>query len=138
MAITVNLVDSIDYTEVYKKLEHEASGAICVFVGVVRNVSKDNTVKALEFEAYKTMALKEMEQIGKEAFEKWNLNKVVIEHVLGYKKVTDPVVIVGVSCMHRQESFEACQFIIDTLKMRVPIWKKEYLKNKTIWVSAHP
>ena len=138
MEISVKLVEHIDFFEVDKTLGHESSGAICIFIGTVRNIARGENVKALEFEAYKEMALKEMTKIIEQAGIKWDLKKVVIEHALGYKKVSEPVVIVGVSTGHRRESFEACQFLIDTLKEQVPIWKKEYLENKTIWVSAHP
>ena len=92
----------------------------------------------MEFETYKTMALKEMDKIAERALEKWKLNKVVMKHAIGQKSVEEPVVIVGASSAHRDECFEACRFLIDTLKETVPIWKKEIFKNKTVWVSAHP
>ena len=72
------------------------------------------------------------------AFEKWTLNKVVMRHAVGEKGVEEPVVVVGASSAHRDACFEACRFLIDTLKETVPIWKKEKFKNKSVWVSAHP
>ena len=109
-----------------------------MFVGTVRDFTNNETVVSLEFESYKTMALKEMGKIANQAYAKWPLNKVVIRHAVGLKKVQEAVVVVGVSAAHRTECFEACKFLIDTLKETVPIWKKEVFKNKTVWVSAHP
>lgn len=135
---TVEIVDNIDASQVYDELSHAQSGGICVFVGSVREFTDNEQVEGLEFETYKGMALKEMEKIAQEAIAKWNLNKVVVRHAIGAKKIKEPVVIVGASSAHRTECFEACRFLIDTLKERVPIWKKEIFKNKTVWVSAHP
>jgi molybdopterin synthase catalytic subunit len=84
------------------------------------------------------MALKEMDKIASAAAQKWNLNKVIIRHAVGLKNVAEPVVVVGASSAHRDACFEACRYLIDTLKETVPIWKKEMFENKTVWVSAHP
>ena len=73
-----------------------------------------------------------------EAIAKWDLNKVIIHHAVGLKKVEEPVVVVGASSAHRDACFEACRYLIDTLKETVPIWKKERFDNKSVWVSAHP
>ncbi|MBU2996523.1 molybdenum cofactor biosynthesis protein MoaE [Cellulophaga baltica] len=134
----IEIVDDIDTAEVYKDLSHPSSGGICVFVGAVRDFTNNASVVSLEFETYKAMALKEMTKIADEAIEKWQLNKVVIRHAVGVKQVEDPVVIVGASSAHRDACFEACRYLIDTLKERVPIWKKEFFSNKSVWVSAHP
>ena len=134
----IEIVEQIDTSQVYAELSDPHSGGICVFVGAVREFTNNEEVVALEFETYKEMALKEMEKIADTAIKKWNLNKVVIKHAIGQKSVEEPVVIVGASSAHRSECFEACRFLIDTLKETVPIWKKEIFKNKTVWVSAHP
>ena len=134
----VEIVDKIDTAQVYAELSDARSGGICVFIGTVREFTNNEEVVALEFETYKTMALKEMEKIADKALVKWNLNKVVLRHAVGETGVTDPVVVVGASSAHRDACFEACRFLIDTLKETVPIWKKEKFKNKSVWVSAHP
>ncbi|SMC84346.1 molybdopterin synthase subunit MoaE [Cellulophaga tyrosinoxydans] len=134
----IEIVDEIDTAQVYKDLSDAGSGGICVFVGAVREFTNNEAVVSLEFETYKSMALKEMEKIAAEAIEKWQLNKVVMRHAVGLKKVEEPVVVVGASSAHRDACFEACRFLIDTLKERVPIWKKEVFSNKSVWVSAHP
>ena len=136
--MVIEIVDIIDPGKVYTELSHPNSGGICVFVGAVREFTNNEEVTSLEFETYEKMAIKEMRKIAFEATEKWKLNKVVIRHAIGAKKVQDPVVVVGVSSAHRPECFEACRFLIDTLKENVPIWKKEIFKNKSVWVSAHP
>lgn len=134
----IDIVDHIDTAQVYQELSDAKSGGICVFVGAVREFTNNEEVIALEFETYKTMALKEMDKIADAALEKWNLNKVVMRHAVGEKGVEEPVVVVGASSAHRDACFEACRFLIDTLKETVPIWKKEKFKNKSVWVSAHP
>ena len=138
MKMYIEIVDEIDTAQVYKDLSDAGSGGICVFVGAVREFTNNEAVISLEFETYTAMALKEMEKIATEAVEKWQLNKVVIRHAVGLKKVEEPVVVVGASSAHRDACFEACRFLIDTLKERVPIWKKEVFSNKSVWVSAHP
>ncbi len=134
----IEIVDKIDTAKVFAELSHPRSGGICVFVGAVREFTDSEQVMSLEFETYKTMALKEMEKIALDAVEKWELNKVVVRHAVGAKQVEEPVVAVGASSAHRDACFEACRYLIDTLKERVPIWKKEIFKNKSVWVSAHP
>lgn len=134
----IEIVDSIDTSVVYDELSDAASGGICVFLGTVRDTTNNESVTSLEFEAYKTMALKEMEKIAEMAASKWELNKIVMRHAVGVKKIKEAVVVVGASSAHREDCFVACRFLIDTLKESVPIWKKEFFKNKAVWVSAHP
>ena len=134
----IEIVDIIDTSKVFSELSDAQSGGICVFVGTVREFTKGEEVVSLEFETYKKMALKEMDKIATDAVEKWQLNKVIIRHAVGIKKVEEPVVVVGASSAHRDACFEACRYLIDTLKETVPIWKKEMFEDKTVWVSAHP
>ncbi|HAF77420.1 MAG: molybdenum cofactor biosynthesis protein MoaE [Maribacter dokdonensis] len=138
MKKVIEIVNDIDTAKVYAELSDAKSGGICVFVGAVREFTNNEEVVALEFETYQAMALKEMDKIADKAFEKWTLNKVVMRHAVGEKGVEEPVVVVGASSAHRDACFEACRFLIDTLKETVPIWKKEKFKNKSVWVSAHP
>jgi len=134
----IEIVDQIDTSQVFADLSDAQSGGICVFVGTVRELTQNEKVTSLEFEAYEKMAVREMDKIASDALEKWKLNKVIIRHALGLKKVEQPVVVVGASSAHRDACFEACRYLIDTLKETVPIWKKELFENKTVWVSAHP
>ena len=134
----IEIVDVIDASQVFTELSDAQSGGICVFVGTVREFTQGEEVVSLEFETYQKMALKEMDKIATDAMHKWSLNKVIIRHAVGLKKVEAPVVVVGASSAHREACFEACRYLIDTLKETVPIWKKEMFENKTVWVCAHP
>jgi len=134
----IEIVQKIDTSQVFSELSDAHSGGICVFVGTVREFTQNEKVMSLEFETYEKMALKEMDKIATAAVEKWQLNKVIVRHAVGLKKVEEPVVVVGASSAHRDACFEACRYLIDTLKETVPIWKKEMFENKTVWVSAHP
>ena len=138
MNIVVELVETIETEKIFKELSHPESGGICVFVGSVRNQTNQQEVLSLNFEAYERMALKEMQNIAETAAKQWSLNKVIIKHATGEKNVEEPVVVVGASSAHRDACFEACRYLIDTLKAQVPIWKKESFKDKSVWVSSHP
>jgi molybdopterin synthase catalytic subunit len=113
-------------------------GGIDVFIGKVREVTKGKTVLRLEFEAYEKMALKEMQKIAEEALHKWAVHKIAIHHRTGLLETGEIPVIIAVSAGHRDAAFEACRYIIDTLKKTVPIWKKEVFEDGEVWVSAHP
>ncbi|SDP25505.1 molybdopterin synthase subunit MoaE [Mucilaginibacter sp. OK268] len=114
------------------------SGGIDVFIGTVRNATKGKPVLKLDFEAYEPMAISEMEKIAQQAFEKWPVQKVLIHHRTGTLQVGEVPVIIAVSAAHRDAAFEACRYIIDTLKQTVPIWKKEAFEDGEVWVAAHP
>jgi len=134
----IKLVDHIDLNEAYAYLNSPDAGAVNLFVGTVRNQTKGKEVVHLDFEAYDAMALKQMEQVANQAMQKWPLVKVAVIHAVGAKEPGTPVVVVGVSSAHRDASFEACRFLIDELKKTVPIWKKEYFEDNSVWVNAHP
>lgn len=114
------------------------SGGIDVFIGTVRNTTKGKTVLRLEFEAYEKMALAEMDKIAAKAGEKWPVQKLIVHHRTGVLSVGEVAVIIAVSAAHRAAAFEACRYVIDTLKQTVPIWKKEVFEDGEFWVAAHP
>jgi molybdopterin synthase catalytic subunit len=114
------------------------SGGIDIFIGTVRDMTKGKTVVRLEFEAYNQMAIKEMEKIAQQAFDSWPVQKILIHHRTGVLAVGEIPVIIAVSAAHRAAAFEACRYIIDTLKEAVPIWKKEVFEDGEVWVAAHP
>lgn len=114
------------------------SGGIDVFIGTVRNATKGKSVTRLEFEAYETMALREMEKIAAQAFDKWPVQKILIHHRTGVLQIGEIPVIIAVAAAHRAAAFDACRYIIDTLKETVPIWKKEIFEDGEVWVAAHP
>ena len=128
----LNIQSCIDW------IQSPESGGIDVFIGTVRNVTKGKAVIRLEFESYEPMALAEMEKIVKQAFEKWPVQKALIHHRTGVLPVGEVPVIIAVSAAHRAAAFDACRYIIDTLKQTVPIWKKEIFEDGEVWVAAHP
>jgi molybdopterin synthase catalytic subunit len=113
-------------------------GGIDIFIGTVRNATAGKKVLRLEYEAYESMALKEMHKIADEAARKWPVENMVIHHRTGILQIEDAAVIIAVSAPHRGAAFEACRFTIDTLKETVPIWKKEIFEDGEVWVAAHP
>ncbi len=120
---TLSVPDCIDW------VMSPNAGGIDVFIGTVRNVTKGKPVVRLEFESYESMALKEMERIAAQAFEKWQVEKVLIHHRTGVLQIGEIPVIIAVSAAHRDAAFEACRYLIDTLKQTVPIWKKELFED---------
>jgi molybdopterin synthase catalytic subunit len=114
------------------------AGAVCTFIGTVRSKTSDKKVVRLEYECYESMAISEINKIIEKAKGRWPILKVAISHRMGTLQIGDEAVVLAVSTPHRNESFEACQFIIDTLKQTVPIWKKEVFEGGEEWVSAHP
>lgn len=119
-------------------VEADNCGAINVFIGTVRNLTKTKPVVQLEFEAYQPMAVKEMQKIADLAKTKWTFQSIAIHHRVGLLKIGDIPVVIAVSSAHRKVAFEVCQFTIDTLKETVPIWKKEFFEDGAVWVAAHP
>ncbi|MCJ8165054.1 molybdenum cofactor biosynthesis protein MoaE [Pontibacter sp. E15-1] len=114
------------------------SGGIDVFIGTVRDATQGKPVLRLEFEAYVPMAMREMTKLAEQALEKWPLHKVLLHHRTGVLPIGDVPVVIAVSAAHRAAAFDACRFLIDTLKQTVPIWKKEIFEDGEVWVAAHP
>lgn len=129
---------ALDVQAIINLVRSDNSGAIDVFIGTVRNCTKDKEVQRLEFESYDVMAIKEMQKIIDQAKAKWPVEKMVIYHRKGILAIGEEAVVIAVSTPHRVASFEACQYAIDTLKDTVPIWKKELFEDGEVWVAAHP
>lgn len=137
--LDIQLLESpLDPATCAARVAHPGAGGTTVFIGTVRNQTKGKAVIRLEFEAYKPMAISEMQKIAEVAQARWNTLGVCIHHRVGILDVGDIPVIIAVSTPHRQAAFEACQFCIDRLKETVPIWKKEIFTDGEVWVAAHP
>lgn len=130
--------DTLSIDETYKFVLDVTCGGNVLFVGTVRNKNKGKTVTHLDFESYAPMAIKEMEKIADQCFEKFDVKKIAIHHRTGHVGLTDIAVIIAVSSPHRSDAFTACKYCIDSLKETVPIWKKEYLEDGSYWVGARP
>ncbi|UOQ78931.1 molybdenum cofactor biosynthesis protein MoaE [Hymenobacter sp. 5516J-16] len=138
--IHIDLTDQpIDLAAALRTVEDDGAGAINTFIGAVRNKSTGRPVVRLEYEAYDSMALHQLRKVAEQAVEQWPmLKKVTVIHRKGTLHIGDVAVVVAVSTPHRAESFAACQYIIDTLKQVVTIWKKEFYEDGDVWVAAHP
>jgi molybdopterin synthase catalytic subunit len=112
-------------------------GAMTVFLGLVRNATEGKPVNHLEYEAYQSMALKTMHEIMQTVQERWQGARIAMQHRTGTLAVGDIAVVIAVATPHRQAAFEACKYAIDTLKQRVPIWKKEFFEDGAVWVMPH-
>lgn len=113
-------------------------GGIVVFLGTVRDFSKGKDVEKLIYEHYSEMALKELKKLRNEAIKKFDLIELRIIHRYGELPVGENVVLIAAAAQHRANAFNACQWCIDELKTRVPIWKKEFTSNGEVWVEEHP
>ncbi|MBF2052062.1 MAG: molybdenum cofactor biosynthesis protein MoaE [Candidatus Sericytochromatia bacterium] len=119
------------------RLQSARAGALVVFEGWVRNHNEGFAVEALEYEAFAEMALLEAEKILAEARERWAIEAIVGAHRTGLLQIGEIAVWVGVSAAHRGEAFAACQYAMDEIKRRLPIWKKEHYRDRPAeWVNC--
>jgi molybdopterin synthase catalytic subunit len=128
--------EAIDAREIADMILRPEDGALCIFEGVVRNNSKGKTTRYLEYEAYETMALKTMEEIGEFVRSAWEIGCVAIVHRLGRMEIGETSVAIIITSPHRRASFDACEYAIDRLKKVVPIWKKEFFDDGEIWIEG--
>ena len=129
--------NKINVEQVIVSVQDASAGGIDVFIGTTRNHANGKPVRYLEYHAYKPMALKMMHRIADEAKAKWELKKISLVHRLGKLEIGEASVVIAVSAAHRKEAFEACRYLIDTLKKVVPIWKKEFFEDGEVWVDTH-
>jgi molybdopterin synthase catalytic subunit len=128
--------DPIRTDAVLAKIASPSAGALCVFVGVVRDSNEGRTVTRIQYEAYEQMALEQIDQVEREIRERFPVTGVALVHRLGVLGVGEASVLVAVSGGHRDETFAACRYGIDRIKEIVPIWKKEYTPDGTAWVGV--
>ena len=110
-------------------------GAVCSFIGYVRNKNNNKLVKSVTLEVYQEMAHKQFEKIIKEANQKWKLKDTLIIHRYGKLEVNSKIVLVACFSEHRKDSFESCNFIMDYLKKDAPFWKNEFYGEENEWLS---
>lgn len=127
--------ESIDIQKFLLNFNADEDGAIVTFIGKVRNNSNDKEVKYIEYDIYEGMAKSELETIANYAFSKWNISNCQIIHRFGRVMVGEVSIIIVVSSPHREEAYESSRYIIDTIKKKVPIWKKEVYTNGSNWIS---
>ncbi len=125
----------LDSAAIEQLVESPANGAQCVFRGVVRRDSDLNPVESLEYEAYSGMAARQLREMAKDATKTWPDARIALEHRLGSVPLGEPSVIIAVGTPHRAEAFACCRYLIEELKRRVPIWKKEIGASGARWVE---
>ena len=135
----VEMVDAaIDTAGVMDGVKAGADGAVCCFDGIVRNNTRGRQTMYLVYEAYREMALEQMQALAEEAVARFGVRDVAMIHRLGRLEIGETSVLIAVASAHRSVTFEACRWLIDTLKKTVPIWKKEYFIDGAVWADGEP
>jgi len=130
--------DPIETTAVLGRMKQGGDGAAVVFEGVVRNQTRGRRTLYLDYEAYEEMALRQMEGLAEQALKQFQVREVALVHRLGRLEIGETSVLIVVASAHRAAAFDACRWLIDTLKRTVPIWKKEYFEDGAIWADGEP
>jgi MoaE-MoaD fusion protein len=130
--------EAIDTQQVLTSLKRGEDGAAVVFEGVVRNQTRGRKTLYLDYEAYEEMALQQMEALAGQALKQFPIRDVAVVHRLGRLEIGETSVLVVVASAHRAAAFDACRWVIDTLKRTVPIWKKEYFEDGAVWADGEP
>jgi molybdopterin synthase catalytic subunit/molybdopterin converting factor small subunit len=130
--------EGIDAAAIADEIKSGEDGACVVFEGVVRNHSRGRRTLFLEYEAYEAMALKELESLIGNALRQFQIRDAVVVHRLGRLEIGETSVLIVVTAAHRAAAFDACRWLIDTLKKTVPIWKKEHFEDGAVWADGEP
>lgn len=135
----VEILDEVlPVAEVLDQIKAGPDGAICTFEGIVRNHTRDRQTLYLDYEAYREMALKQMQALATDALAQFKIRDVAILHRLGRLHVGETSVLIVVASAHRGAAFDACRWLIDTLKKQVPIWKRETFVDGAVWADGEP
>jgi molybdopterin synthase catalytic subunit len=128
--------ERLDRDALVAAVTHASVGGIVVFEGVVRDNARGKQIRYLEYDVYPEMAVQQIREIVAEAERRWGVERVAVAHRVGKLEIGEASVIIVVASPHRGEAFDACRYIIDTLKTTVPIWKKEVATNGEEWVEG--
>jgi molybdopterin synthase catalytic subunit len=130
--------EPIDTQKVVNQIKQPEDGAAVVFEGIVRNNTRGRRTLYLDYEAYEGMALKQMQSLAEQALADFKIRDVAIVHRLGKLEIGETSVLIVVASAHRAAAFDACRWLIDTLKRTVPIWKKEHFEDGAVWADGEP
>jgi len=130
------LEEALPAAQVVAEIKAGADGAVCVFDGIVRNNTRGRETLFLDYEAYREMALAQMRELAEQAIARFGVRDVALLHRLGRLYVGETSVLVVVASAHRGPAFDACRWLIDTLKKQVPIWKKETFVDGAVWADG--
>jgi MoaE-MoaD fusion protein len=128
----------INTARISQPLRAPEDGALAVFEGIVRDNSRGRRTLYLDYEAYEPMALTKLEELAEEALAKFDIRDARVVHRLGRLEIGDTSVLIVVASAHRAAAFDACRWLIDTLKRTVPIWKKEHFADGAVWADGEP
>jgi molybdopterin synthase catalytic subunit/molybdopterin converting factor small subunit len=128
--------EPIESAKIVAEIRRPEDGAVAVFEGIVRNHSRNRRTLYLEYEAYEAMALRQLEQLAEGALAQFAIREVAVVHRLGRLEIGETSVLIVVASAHRGAAFDACRWLIDTLKKTVPIWKKEYFEDGAVWADG--
>ena len=132
------VTEPIDSASLVRDIKQGEDGAVVVFDGIVRNNTRGRRTLYLVYEAYPEMALRQMQDLATQAIAVHGVRQVAMVHRLGRLEVGETSVLIAVSSAHRAQAFEACRWLIDTLKKTVPIWKKEHFEDGAVWADGEP
>ncbi len=124
--------------DIVPPLERAKDGAVVIFDGIVRDNSRGRKTRYLEYEAYEDMAVAQMERLAAKALADYSIRNVAVVHRLGRIDIGESSVLIAVFSAHRAAAFDACRWLIDTLKKTVPIWKKEFFEDGAVWAQGDP
>jgi len=122
--------------EVLERLRSRGMGALVTFVGVVRDSSRGKAIERIEIQVYEEMARRQLEEIREEAIDRFGVEEIAIIHRYGSLEVSDNIMMIAVGGDHRSEAFDACRWVLETIKEKVPIWKKEITPEGDFWVEG--
>ena len=128
--------ERIDAAALAESVKGGADGALCLFDGIVRDNTRGRSTLHLDYEAYEEMALDQMRSLAAEAVSRFGVRDVALVHRLGRLTVGETSVAVAVASAHRGAAFDACRWLIDTVKKTVPIWKKEHFADGVVWAES--
>ena len=128
--------EPIDIALVMNEAGSDSDGAVVSFIGRARNNSNGKPVLYLEYEAYSEMARKQLQKVIDDAAARWALGSCMLVHRIGRVNVGEASIIIAASSPHRNEAFQAVQYIIDTIKKQIPIWKKEFYPDGSSWING--
>lgn len=131
-------LEAIDGAALTAQVKRGEDGAVVIFDGIVRNHTRDRRTLHLDYEAYEAMALDQMQSLVRDARQRFDVREIALVHRVGRLQVGETSVWIAVASAHRAPAFEACRWIIDTLKKTVPIWKKEFFEDGAVWADGEP
>ena len=138
VVVTALTREPIDAQKLIAEAKRGDDGALVVFDGIVRNQTRGRQTLYLDYEAYEEMAIKQLDGLAREACRRFGVRQVSMVHRLGRLEICETSILIVVASAHRAAAFEACRWLIDTIKKTVPVWKKETFQDGAVWADGEP